>query len=220
MRQYVSKEGNKATDFKDVLASNSKKTMVLTAITVTLAAVVIMLIIAVVIISSYPKSQGYVIEITPEGESIYNPDAITTLEDWNPNANTVNYFLRNFITYLRTVSSDPQIVQQNVTRLYQMVTGAASEKATDYIEATNPMNRLRNETVTIRIASILPLSDTTYQIDFRETVFTSSRNVSSDEHYRAIVHTALYTPRTIEQQTYNPIGLYVTDYEITLVKEI
>lgn len=207
-------------NLKELLTIKNNKMLILTTLVVTLAIMVIMLSVAVIIIAAYPKSQGYVIEITPEGESIYNPDAITTLEEWEPNANTVNYFLRNWLTYLRSVSSDPQIVQQNVTRLYQVVTGTAADKATEYIEATDPIARSRNETVTIKIASILPLSDSTYQIDFRETVFTTQRTVRSDNHYRAVVHTALYTPRTIEQQTYNPIGLYVTDFDITMVKEI
>lgn len=207
-------------NLKELLTVKNNKMLILTTLVVTLAIMVIMLSVAVIIIAAYPKSQGYVIEITPEGESIYNPDAITTLEEWEPNANTVNYFLRNWLTYLRSVSSDPQIVQQNVTRLYQVVTGTAADKATEYIEATDPIARSRNETVTIKIASILPLSESTYQIDFRETVFTTQRTVRSDDHYRAVVHTALYTPRTIEQQTYNPIGLYVTDFDITMVKEI
>ena len=160
------------------------------------------------------------IELTPEGEAVYNPDSVTLLEDWEPKDNTINFFLRTFLTQLRTVSSDPQIVQQNIQRLYHQVTGNATDKVTEYIEETDPRSRLKRETVTIAIASILPISDTTYQVDFRETVWTSQGKLRSDDHYRAVIHTQIYIPSTQEQVTFNPIGLYVTDFDITLVKEI
>lgn len=222
MRQYneVSEKKETTGDLRDVLTQAQMKSNVLIAISVVLGIVTILLVAAVIIISGYPKSQGYVIELTPDGEAVYNPDAVKLLDDWQPKDNTIHYFLREFIIELRSVSSDPQIVQQNVDKLYRQVTGDAVRKVTDYIEETDPIKRLRSETAVIKIASILPLSDTTYQIDFRETVFSSSKIIKSDNHYRCVAHTALYTPRTEEQIAYNPIGLYVTDFDITLVKEI
>lgn len=149
-----------------------------------------------------------------------NPDAVTLLEDWTPAEETKRHFLGEFIRELRSVSSDPQIVQANIDRLYNRVTGNAADQVTDYIRETDPRTRLNSETVTIKIASILPLTDQTYQIDFRETVWTRSLRIKSDTHYRCIASFEIYTPRTNKQALYNPIGLYVTEFAIQQVQEI
>ena len=217
IRKYTESE---TKSYQDLLSQIQQRATIAATAAVIFMITSLVLFVGLLIVANYPKSQGYVIELTPEAEAVYNPDSVTLLEDWQPKDNTINYFLRTFLTELRTVSSDPQIVQQNIQRLYHQVTGNATDKVTDYIEETDPRSRLKRETVTIAIASILPISDTTYQVDFRETVWTNQGKLRSDDHYRAVIHTQIYIPSTHEQVTFNPIGLYVTDFSITLVKEI
>ena len=205
IRKYTESEPK---SYQDLLSQIQQRATIAATAAVIFMITSLVLFVGLLIVANYPKSQGYVIELTPEGEAVYNPDSITLLEDWQPKDNTINYFLRTLI------------VQQNIQRLYHQVTGNATDKVTDYIEETDPRSRLKRETVTIAIASILPISDTTYQVDFRETAWTSQGKLRSDDHYRAVIHTQIYIPSTQEQVTFNPIGLYVTDFSITLVKEI
>lgn len=218
LRKYS--ESTDKNSFSDVMALKERQIVMMKGMVIILSFATVFLLLALVVVASYPKSQGYVIELTPDGEAIYNPDSVTVLEKWEPKTNTINYFLRTFLIQLRSVSSDPQIVQGNIDKLYKAVTGNAADKVTEYLGKTDPINRRKSETVEIKIASILPISDSTYQIDFRETVWTSSRRLKSDTQYRCVAHTAIYTPNTREQVIYNPIGLYVTDFTITEVKEI
>lgn len=219
-RKFPAVPDNQINSHQDPVANYRLKTTVLSVACITLAVVVCGLLVVNAIIAGYPKSVGYVIEITPEGKASYIPDAVKVIDEWDPNVNTKNYFLREFITQLRSVSSDPQIVDANINKLYKRVTDQAAKKASEYIETTKPKSRLKKETVTIMISSILPLSESTYQIDWRETVWSSGRSLISDQHYRCIAHTQIYLPRTEEQAAFNPWGLYITDYEITIVKEI
>lgn len=218
LRQYS--ENNKPSKMEDIIASSKKIAIIYKTISITLGLICLFLMITILIIAGYPKSQGYVIEIASDGSASLNSDAITLLENWTPAEETKQHFLSNFITELRSVSSDPQIVQTNIDKLYSRVIGDAIDKATSFIKETDPKTRLKSETVTIKIASILPVSNSSYQIDFRETVWSSSKRIVSDIHYRCIVHTKIYTPRTKKQALYNPIGLYVSDFTITEVKEI
>ena len=181
IRKYTEAEPK---SYQDLLSQIQQRATIAATAAVIFMITSLILFIGLLIVANYPKSQGYVIELTPEGEAVYNPDSVTLLEDWEPKDNTINY------------------------------------KVTEYIEETDPRSRLKRETVTIAIASILPISDTTYQVDFRETVWTSQGKLRSDDHYRAVIHTQIYIPSTQEQVTFNPIGLYVTDFDITLVKEI
>lgn len=105
----------------------------------------------ILVISNYPKSQGYVIEVAADGSTTMNSDAISLLEDWTPASETIQHFLGEFINELRSVSSDPQIVQTNIDKLYDRVTGLAIQEVTDYIKETNPKNRLKSETVTVKL---------------------------------------------------------------------
>ncbi len=217
LRKYAPQQ---TETLKDSVAIRDQKILILKTATILLSIICICLLLCLLVIAQYPKSQGYVIEIAPDGSASINTDAITLLENWDAKEQTVQHFLGEFIYELRSVSSDAQIVTSNIDKLYRRVTSKAADEATKYLKETNPKDRLKSETVTIKIASILPLSDTTYQIDFRETVWTTSKTLKSDKHYRCVAHTAVYTPRTKEQATYNPIGLYVTDFTITEVKEI
>lgn len=219
LRKYNDQKPAKVT-VSDAAALREQRLIIFRILTVMLSVICLLLIVAIVIIAGYPKSQGYVIEIAADGSATMNPDAVTLLQDWTPAEETKRHFLGEFIRELRSVSSDPQIVQANIDRLYNRVTGNAADQVTDYIRETDPRNRLKNETVTIKIASILPLSDQTYQIDFRETVWTKSLRIKSDTHYRCIASFEIYTPRTNKQALYNPIGLYVTEFAIQQVQEI
>lgn len=219
LRKYNDQKPAKVT-ISDAAALREQRLIIFRILTVMLSVICLLLIVAIVIIAGYPKSQGYVIEIASDGSATMNPDAVTLLQDWTPAEETKRHFLGEFIRELRSVSSDPQIVQANIDRLYNRVTGNAADQVTDYIRETDPRNRLKNETVTIKIASILPLSDQTYQIDFRETVWTKSLRIKSDTHYRCIASFEIYTPRTNKQALYNPIGLYVTEFAIQQVQEI
>lgn len=219
LRKYNDQKPAKVT-VSDAAALREQRLIIFRILTVMLSIICLLLIVAIVIIAGYPKSQGYVIEIAADGSATMNPDAVTLLQDWTPAEETKRHFLGEFIRELRSVSSDPQIVQANIDRLYNRVTGNAADQVTDYIRETDPRNRLKNETVTIKIASILPLSDQTYQIDFRETVWTKSLRIKSDTHYRCIASFEIYTPRTNKQALYNPIGLYVTEFAIQQVQEI
>ena len=219
LRKYNDQKTAKVT-VSDAAALREQRLIIFRILTVMLSVICLLLIVAIVIIAGYPKSQGYVIEIAADGSATMNPDAVTLLQDWTPAEETKRHFLGEFIRELRSVSSDPQIVQANIDRLYNRVTGNAADQVTDYIRETDPRNRLKNETVTIKIASILPLSDQTYQIDFRETVWTKSLRIKSDTHYRCIASFEIYTPRTNKQALYNPIGLYVTEFAIQQVQEI
>lgn len=219
LRKYNDQKPAKVT-VSDAAALREQRLIIFRILTVMLSVICLLLIVAIVIIAGYPKSQGYVIEIASDGSATMNPDAVTLLQDWTPAEETKRHFLGEFIRELRSVSSDPQIVQANIDRLYNRVTGNAADQVTDYIRETDPRNRLKNETVTIKIASILPLSDQTYQIDFRETVWTKSLRIKSDTHYRCIASFEIYTPRTNKQALYNPIGLYITEFAIQQVQEI
>ncbi len=222
MRKY-SEEKKETLSYNDLLARKEKEALVATVWAIIATFFCFIFVVIILIIASYPKSQGYVIEITPDGQATMDMDAVTLLEDWTPKDATINYFLRNFITSLRSVSSDTQVNSKNVQNLYKLILGGsvAEEKAKAYLESeARPNERAKTETVQIMISSILPITDNTYQIDFRETVWANGRRLTSDSHYRAIIHTELYTPRTLEQRSFNPIGLYVTDFNISLVKDI
>lgn len=219
LRKYMDGSTNETT-LKDIVADRDKRILIHKIINITLVVICLLQMAMILVISNYPKSQGYVIEVAADGSTTMNSDAISLLENWTPASETIQHFLGEFINELRSVSSDPQIVQTNIDKLYNRVTGLAIQEVTDYIKETNPKNRLKTETVTVKIASILPLSDTTYQIDFRETVFSSGKRIKSDTHYRCVAHTQIYTPKTKKQALYNPIGLYISDFTITEVKEI
>ena len=147
LRKYNDQKPAKVT-VSDAAALREQRLIIFRILTVMLSVICLLLIVAIVIIAGYPKSQGYVIEIAADGSATMNPDAVTLLQDWTPAEETKRHFLGEFIRELRSVSSDPQIVQANIDRLYNRVTGNAADQVTDYIRETDPRNRLKKSTGT------------------------------------------------------------------------
>lgn len=215
------KEKHQSEAYTDLVGSQKRRIAVLRLTTIMLAIFSTGLLIALVIVASYPKSVPYVVELTPEGESRYVPDAIAVMDGWKPKESTERYFLSDFVTRLRTVSSDREVTRQNLLKVYSVITDGADRQVKEYIRETDPLSRGETETVQVTVFSISRISASTWQVDWRETTWTNhGTTLKSDERWRAILQTAFYTPRTESQMESNPIGLWVTGIETNKIKDV
>lgn len=173
-----------------------------------------------VYIASLPKTVPYVIEISADGDAKYLRDTVKLLDDWQPSEDTTRLFIGNFIENLRNVSTDRQVTTANLLKVYAMMTANAADQIKSYIKDTDPINRGKTEKVMAKVYNISKLSDQTYQVDWRETVTTTTDRLISDKQYRAILQITFYRPRTEEQRENNPLGLWITDISVSAIKDL
>lgn len=131
----------------------------------------------------------------------------------------VRALIGRFITDLRGVISDQQAEKAAIDRVYSMLpSGAASTTIiSEQFKTNSPFARAATETISVEVESILPISDKSWQVDFRETARSPNGLLLSKKRYRATLTTEL-SPVTNEQLIrLNPIGLFVTDISITQI---
>ena len=187
----------------------------------------IMMIAALIGLSMYlgslPKSVPWVIELTPDGEATYYPDAVKLLEDWTPNDATQRYFMASYIEHLRGVSTDNYVNRDNAIDVFNKTLGQAAAKIDDWFVVNNPIERSDSEYVLIppEELSIVRYSDNQWNVTWRETTYRrSDRTIISDTMQTGIFNVEFYTPDTERKRRDNPIGMYIVDYDIDLLRNL
>jgi type IV secretory pathway TrbF-like protein len=161
-----------------------------------------------------PKLVPLVVEVDHMGAATYLGPVGQS--DYVPSDAVVRYHLQQFLERTRSISSDPAILKRNWFDTYSAVTPKGAAMLTAYVSAPehNPMRRAQDgQTVAIETASIVRVSQDTWQVDWRET--TSDRHgtpVGPPALWRGMFKILLQKPDSSEATAKNPIGLYVDEF--------
>jgi len=120
--------------------------------------------------------------------------------------------IRTFITNLRSVSTDPQVLYGNINEAYAMVTASYEPVMTRMLRANSPFDLVGRVRRSVEIESIIRITQDTYQVDWIDAAFdgTSRRNT----RMRALVSIRLL-PVTDQTVRHNPLGIYIDNMEMT-----
>jgi type IV secretion system protein VirB5 len=191
-------------------AKNWRIVAVLSGITAIVA------VAGVVYIGAQSKFIPYVVAVDQHGSAVAAgiADRASAVDP-----RVVRALIGRFVTDLRGVISDQQAEKAAIDRVYSMLpSGAASTTVvSDQFKTNSPFTRAATETISVDVESILPISDKSWQVDFRETARSPNGMLLSKKRYRATLTTEL-SPVTNEQLIrLNPIGLFVTEISITQI---
>lgn len=166
-----------------------------------------------------PKKIPVVITVLPWGEAKYVGDVSSySYENMNVPEPAYIYQVEKFIQNYRTIPTDGDILNDNITTLYHMISQAVASRLTPAIRSENPFKDLGTKKRTITIESTIRVSGNTWQVDYIET--TTGKD-SGTKRYRGIITTSRKTPPK-KSEKLNPLGIYIDDFnlsEIKLIKE-
>jgi type IV secretion system protein TrbF len=167
---------------------------------------------------SQTKFVPYVIEVDKLGEAVaVGPAQLAGPAD----ARVVRASLASFISSARLVTPDLEVQRKAIFCVYGMLKtkDPATTKMNEFLNGapeTSPFVRAAKITVNTDIGSVLPISATSWQVDWQET--TRDRDgglVGKPVHLRAVLETYILPPninaREIDIQR-NPLGIFVHDY--------
>lgn len=159
-----------------------------------------------------PKSIPMVIEVAPWGEAINVGDiskySYGTIEV--PETHR-QWQVKEFIRRLRSLSTDPQILYDNVSSLFYMITTSAEAKVKYDVRNPDVFALVGKKTVTVMIESIIKASAKTYQVDWIETAQGEN---AGKRRYRGLFTIELLEP-SAKQAEKNPLGVYISAYDIS-----
>lgn len=152
----------------------------------------------------------YVVEIDKKANTINAYPA----EKLNVKAKgVIKTMLGGFISDWRSVSTDIAVQRGLVEDAYAFLrTDFPSYMAVgEWYQKNDPFQRAESMTVEVELNEILPVSDTTWRIEWEEQVRSRKGEILHRYHYTGTLGVSTgnaVTPKTILK---NPIGLYVTE---------
>jgi type IV secretion system protein VirB5 len=157
------------------------------------------------------KTVPVLVNVMPSGESQYlgevRQGAVQVPEA------SVHYEIRKFVSNLRSVSTDYQVVFNNIEECFFMVTSDYQPILRRVILENSPFALVGRVRRSVEIESVLNVTGHSYQVNWTETAADSS-SAPKISKMRAVATVRLITPSsdTIKR---NPLGIYIENFEMT-----
>ena len=156
------------------------------------------------------KTVPILINVMPSGEAQYLGE-VRQAQIQVPEA-AIIFQIRSFLTNLRSVSTDPQVVYTNIDNCYAMVTSTYEPIMTRMLRANNPFDLVGRIRRSVEIESIIRITQDTYQIDWIDVVFDGANRRNTRMRGLITIRLLPVTDSTIRR---NPLGIYVENFEMT-----
>jgi type IV secretion system protein VirB5 len=158
------------------------------------------------------KTIPVLINVMPSGEAQYLGEVRQTSAPQVPEA-AIQYQLRRFITNLRSVSTDPQVLYNNIDECYSMITSTYEPLMTRTLRASSPFDLVGKLRRTVEIESVLKITGASWQLDWSESTFENSHE-RRGLRMRALI-TVKILPVNEANIRKNPLGIYIENCEMT-----
>jgi type IV secretion system protein VirB5 len=125
----------------------------------------------------------------------------------------IQFQVRTFITKLRSVSTDAQVVFNNIEDCYAMVTSSYEPVMTRSLRSASPFDLVGKTRRSVEVESIIKITGNSWQIDWYETMIESSTSRKT-ARMRALITVRLLAVSDAAIKK-NPLGIYIENCEMT-----
>ncbi len=171
-------------------------------------------IFAMAYLGALPKAIPHVIEVFPDGRNRYMGDISVEWGQYKPSELLIRYQLERFVTGIRWISSDKVLLKKNLLGVYEMVTESGANLLNEMFQKNNPIRRASTERVDVGIASIIPSTDRSWQIDWRETRWDLYGQPIDSKEFRGIFEIMIVKSSKPDRLKANPLGIYINGFSI------
>lgn len=121
--------------------------------------------------------------------------------------------VRGFVESIRTIVADNHAQKKIMTNVYSRLAArsAAAKFASEWYTQRAPFKYAERGTVSAEIYSALPLSEASWQVEWKETERNLAGEILKNSRYRGIITYELVTPESESEARKNAIGFYVTN---------
>lgn len=153
----------------------------------------------------------FVVEVAEWGQT----QRITALDGhYEPTQAQTGYALAQWIRDVRSRSTDPIVIRQNLMRAYDLVTPRASGFLNDWAHTHDPFAEAGREAINVEVLNVVRRSDRTFDLQWRETRFLNGQQTGT-ARWRALITVTQQPPRTEAELMKNPLGLKIEDVSWT-----
>jgi type IV secretory pathway TrbF-like protein len=121
--------------------------------------------------------------------------------------------VRAFIENIRTIVADNHAQKKIMTNVYSRLAAhsAAAKFANEFYTARSPFKYAENGTISAEIYSALPLSEKSWQVEWKETERNLAGDILKVLRFRGIITYELVTPESESDARKNALGFYITN---------
>ena len=175
-------------------------------------AVSLVSVCGVIYLGQLPKTEVEVVQVDQLGNAAYTGPAGQSMADWRPTEKQIEFHLRRYIRLTRSLSSDMMVVRQNWIDAYHYIADEAVNQLNSEARVLTPFQRMKTERVSLAIEDTLRLSPDTWQVDWREQIWSTKGDMLNQEHWRGTFKIEMLVPDSQEKIKKNPLGMYITHY--------
>jgi len=166
-----------------------------------------------IIALSTQKTVPVLINVMPTGEATYLGEVRQNASAQEVPEAAILYQVRKFITNLRSISTDAEVLYNNIDDCYYMVTGTYEPVMTRMLRSNSPFEQVGKIRRTLDIKSVLRTTGNSFQIDWKEISIDPSGSTRNKE-MRALV-TIKIIPADPSFIKKNPLGIFIDNCEWT-----
>jgi type IV secretion system protein VirB5 len=171
-------------------------------------------------VSSQSKLVPYVVAVDKLGYAIGVQRADVAAK---PDTRVIRAQLARWIENLRSVYQDAGAERVNIEYVYSMLrrTDPAFIHLNEYLANHDPFERAKSEGVSVQIGSVIPITGTTWGVQWKETIHSSKGEMLSNTEYQANLTTVIDLPTKEATLLRNPMGVYIKNFDWSerLIKE-
>jgi len=173
-------------------------------------ALCIFLVFGIIYQSSKASVVPYIVQVSQGGEVLNVSKAIETYR--TPQENEIKYFLGKWLRDVRDLPLDIVVKKQNWVSSYYFMRPAAALKMNEIIKKDNPMSKVGEMTIGVKLTSIVKMSPQSYQCRWVEEVFGKGGDLIDAYKMTGVLTVDFSRPKTEKDIFVNPLGLYVKDF--------
>ncbi len=147
----------------------------------------------------------YVIEVDRLGEARAVAPAI---QNYRPTDGQIAWHLGQFVSNVRSVSTDPVLVRANWLEAYDFATERAAIFLNEYARTADPFAEIGRRSVSVQITSVVRASDRSFQVKWVEQTYERG-SLARTERWTAMLTVRIQPPRSADALRKNPLGLFV-----------
>ncbi|MFM2625776.1 VirB8/TrbF family protein [Vibrio owensii] len=168
-------------------------------------------VVGISYIGSQSKIKPYAIALTDD--NVLPMTAMQTLPDTELKRVYVSN-IRRFIEDIRSIYVDVNAQKQAVTKAYAYLRQGdpAHSQITRMFKHETPFERAQTELVKVKVGTVLPLSDNTYQAEWTETLTSPKGEPLGVQRYKATLNTYITPPTSRAQMNVNPLGFFIKTF--------
>lgn len=172
-----------------------------------------------------PKTDLVVIGVNDVGQArYYGVGKGNKFDDYQLRENCVKNIISTFIEYRYTISTDSEILYRNLSNCMYFLDQKKRKYFHDEIDVEDPFSNVGRIKRNVMIDTIIPVTDSSYQVEFYVTESELDGNRKVMNHLRAIFSVRQIKAKDYEnlgenELLFNPLGIYITDYNSQMIKE-